>query len=145
MVHGRARAISVDTGVGKADSDGPKSAMATRRQKFTYCSSGPPVSLYSSRSEPRIRAIASGEVLPKKVTAAIDCSTGSIGVAWVMTYVRLMPINTTSRHWVSRWARYLASERIGAAGWGLVWEVLAASRRRRNRGRAPSARGHPRP
>jgi hypothetical protein len=29
--------------------------------------------------------IASGDVLPNEVTAAIDCSTGSIGVAWVMT------------------------------------------------------------
>ncbi len=30
-------------------------------------------------------AIASGAVLPKDVTAEIDCSTGSIGVTWVMT------------------------------------------------------------
>ena len=85
MVHGNARAISVETGVGKAESDGPKSATAMRRQKLTYCSNGPPVRPYSSRSDWRIMAIASGEVLPNEVTAAIDCSTGSIGVMCVMT------------------------------------------------------------
>jgi len=39
--------------------------------------------------------------------AAIDCSTGSIGVAWVTTKARLMPMKTTSANWPSRVSRYL--------------------------------------
>ena len=35
-VHGRARPINVDTGVGKAESDGPKSATRIRFQKTMY-------------------------------------------------------------------------------------------------------------
>ena len=42
IVHGNARRIRSDTGVGNADSDGPKSSTATRFQKTTYCSQMPP-------------------------------------------------------------------------------------------------------
>ena len=42
------------TGVGKLDSDGPKSAVTIRRQKLAYCSKGPPVKPYNSRSDSRI-------------------------------------------------------------------------------------------
>ena len=41
-VQGSARPISTDTGVGKADSEGPKSPNATRRQNEAYCSARPP-------------------------------------------------------------------------------------------------------
>ena len=84
MVHGNARAISAETGVGKAESEG-RSRTSNAAPEIEYCSKGPPVSPYSSRSDWRIMAIASGEVLPNEVTAAIDCSTGSIGVMCVMT------------------------------------------------------------
>ncbi len=40
MVQGRARQISVETGVGKAESDGPKSSTARRSQKCRYCCTG---------------------------------------------------------------------------------------------------------
>ena len=66
-VHGSARQISTDTGVGNADSDGPKSPSATRFQNTAYCCSRPPCRPYSSRSDWRISAIASGLVLPKVV------------------------------------------------------------------------------
>jgi hypothetical protein len=105
-VHGSARAISVETGVGKADSDGPKSPTAMRRQKVTYWSHNPPCSPYSSLSDCRIISIASGLMLPNCVEAAIDCSTGSIGVAWVTTKAMLMPMKTTSANWPRRVSRY---------------------------------------
>ena len=38
--------------------------------------------------------------------AVIDCSTGSIGVAWVTTKAMLMPMKTTSANWPRRVARY---------------------------------------
>ena len=41
-VQGMARQIRVETGVGKADSDGPKSPTTTRRQNDRYCSTGDP-------------------------------------------------------------------------------------------------------
>ena len=42
-VHGSARPTSVATGVGNADSDGPKSARRIRFQNTRYCSSGVPL------------------------------------------------------------------------------------------------------
>ena len=82
MVQGSARRISSDTGVGKAESDGPKSPTMIRLQNDRYCSHGVPVIPYNSRRDCRIVSIASGLVLPKEVKAEIVCSTGSIGVAW---------------------------------------------------------------
>ena len=104
-VHGSARQISTETGVGNADSDGPKSPSAMRFQNTRYCCSRPPCSPYSSRSDWRISAIASGLVLPNDVLAAMVCSTGSIGVACVMKKVMLTPMNTTSTNWPSRRSR----------------------------------------
>ncbi len=43
-VHGRARRMICDTGVGKADSDGPRSPRARRDQKVRYCSKTLPCS-----------------------------------------------------------------------------------------------------
>ena len=83
---------------------------ATGRNRPVPCASrtpgtgaaSPPCSPYSSRSDWRISAIASGLVLPNEVLAAMVCSTGSIGVAWVMKKVMLTPMNTTSTNWPSR-------------------------------------------
>ena len=104
-VHGSARQISTETGVGNADSDGPKSPSTMRFQNTRYWCASPPCSPYSSRSDWRISAIASGLVLPNEVLAAMVCSTGSIGVAWVMKKVMLTPMNTTSTNWPSRRAK----------------------------------------
>jgi hypothetical protein len=58
---GWARPIRTETGVGKDDSEGPKSAERMRCQYIKYCSiSGPPVP-YSSCSAARIMATASGQ------------------------------------------------------------------------------------
>ena len=72
-------------GSGTRTSDGPKSPTATRRQNRTYCTAGLSPVPYSARNASRIVAIASGLVLPKEVAAEMVCSTGSIGVAWLMT------------------------------------------------------------
>ena len=99
-----ARQISTDTGVGNADSDGPKSPSAMRFQNTVLVQKAA-CRPYSSRSDWRISAIASGLVLPKVVLAAMVCSTGSIGVACVMKNVMLTPMNTTSRNWPIRRSR----------------------------------------
>ena len=85
MVHGRARAISVDTGVGKAESDGPKSARQDAPPEGRVLlerRAAQAVELAQRRAHLLDRL---GAVLPKEVATEIDCSTGSIGVACVMT------------------------------------------------------------
>ena len=101
-VQGRAFQIRVETGVGKADRDGPKSATSTRCQNWRYCSHSVPSRPYSSRSDWRSMSIASGLVLPNEVAAEIVCSIGSIGVMWVTKKAMLMPMKMTSRNWASR-------------------------------------------
>ena len=44
IVHGNARSIRTETGVGKADSDGPKSPTTIRFQNTTYWLQGLPSS-----------------------------------------------------------------------------------------------------
>ena len=101
-VHGMARQISVDTGVGKADSDGPKSATATRIQNATYCCHRLPCRPYSSRRASRVIWTACGSDCEKRVAAAIAAMIGSIGVAWVTKKAMLMPTKTTRTNWPNR-------------------------------------------
>ena len=101
-VQGRARPIRTETGVGKEDSEGPKSAERMRCQYVKYCSiSGPPVP-YSSRRATRIMATASGLLCPMAVIPAIIWSTGSIGVRCVMKKVSEMPMKTTRMNCAKR-------------------------------------------
>src|ERR1700722_18873474 len=80
-VHGSAWPIRVETDVGKAESEGPKSPMASRFQKVRYCCQRVPSIPYSSRNAFRMISTARGSDWPNWVTELIACSTGSIGVA----------------------------------------------------------------
>src|SRR5262249_29837465 len=105
IVQGRPSRMICVTGVGKAPSDGPRSARSRRAQKRPYCSSGVPCSPYRSVRVARNVSIALGSRRLVDTRRSV-CSTGSVGSSLGMVKVTVVPTAITTAHWSRRGRAY---------------------------------------
>ncbi|GIV69559.1 MAG: hypothetical protein KatS3mg048_2421 [Caldilinea sp.] len=105
-VQGIAVARSWITGVGKEESDGPKSPRSRRPQKARYCSHTLPDRPYISVSASRMAMIASGLTCEPLIISWLTCrSTGSLGERRGMINVNVTPRKITKMYCAMRGTR----------------------------------------